>query len=117
MKNDSPSRRRTLFERQHFAILSHRRLRIGWGCHAEDNAFIHILLVAFVARPGIIGKLETELIGFGPAVWVVDVDGNDHETIDVGLFARRDVGFQDTFIAHGLFESRIGMYKAAVRGS
>ena len=42
----------------------------------EDYTFIYVLLVAALFCPGIIRKLETELIGFGPTAWVVYANGN-----------------------------------------
>jgi hypothetical protein len=112
----SPFQRR-LFERQLFAILDHRPLRVGWVGYGEDYTFIYVLLVAAFSSPGIIRKLETELIGFGPAGWVIYVKGNDNNTIDVAFFARRDGGLRNACKAHALCESRIRMHKAAIRGS
>jgi hypothetical protein len=48
------------------------------------------LLVAAFFSPGIIRKLETELIGFGPTAWVFYANGNDNNTIDVEFIARGD---------------------------
>ena len=33
---------RPLFERQLFAILDHRPLRVGWVCYGEDDTFIYV---------------------------------------------------------------------------
>jgi hypothetical protein len=86
-------------------------------CYGEDYTFIYVLLLAALSAPGIIRKLETELIGFGPTAWVIYAKGNDNNTIDVELFARRDSGLRNARKAHGLCESRIWMHKAAIRAS
>jgi hypothetical protein len=108
---------RPLFERQLFAILDHRPLRVGWGCYGEHYPFIYVLLLAALSAPGIIRKLETELIAFGPTAWVIYAKGNDNNTVDVELFARRDSGLRNARKTHGLCESRIWMHKAAIRAS
>jgi hypothetical protein len=102
---------RRLFERQLFAIFDHRPLRVGGVCYGEDYTFIYIFLFAALSTPGIIRKLETELIGFGPTAWVIYANGNDDNIIDVAFFTRRDSGLRNARKAHGLCEFRIWITK------
>lgn len=112
-----PAFQRPLLERQIPAILDHRPLRVGRVCYRKGDTVIDVQLLAALSRPGVIRKLETELIGLGPSARAIYAKGNDDNTVDVALFARRDGDLRNAREAHGLCESRIWMHKAAICGS
>lgn len=106
----------SLFE-QLFAVLDEQPFRIWRICHGEDDVFIDVLLIAFVSSSGIVGKLVTELIGFGPAARIIYGEGNENNAVDVALFTRRECDFRNVRQSHNLRKSGIWINKAAIRCS